>query len=334
MHDLTTSYLGLRLRNPLIAGAGPLSRKRETVEELEAAGVGAVTVYSLFQEQIENESAAFDHYRGRASHMHPETASYFPDLGNYLLEPDQYLAHLREIRKSVKVPVFGSLNGTSRGGWTEWARKLEQTGIDALELNVYAVQTDLAVSATEVESATLELVHEVCSQVRIPVAVKLSPFYTSLPHFVVKLGEAGAKGVVLFNRFLQPDLDVENMTVNSTARLSDSSDLGLPLRWTAILSGMVQPQICLSGGVHGGKDLLKALLAGARTVQVASELIQHGPERVGVVLKELLAWMTTGEYDSLDQLRGSMGQSKVKEPAAFERAHYMKALVSLDDKFI
>lgn len=334
MADLSTTYMGLKLRNPLVASASPLSRKRETIEALEHAGIGAVVVYSLFEEQIENEAAAHDHYRGRASNMHPEAQGYFPDLGNYTLEPDQYLEHLRAVKRKAKVPVFASLNGVSRGGWTEWAAKIEQTGVDGLELNVYSVPTSVELNAVELEAQLLDLVNEVAGRIKIPLAVKLSPFYTSLPNLVGRIGEAGAKSVVLFNRFLQPDLDPETLSVVTAARLSSSADLALPLRWTAILHGRVAPQIALSGGVHTGIDLLKALMAGAQVGQVASELIQSGPSRAGEILRELGAWMDNNEYSSVDQLRGSMSQGKVLDPAAFERAQYMKALVSLDDRFV
>lgn len=334
MAKISTTYLGLNLGSPLVASASPISKKIDNVVKLEEAGIGAVVVYSLLEEQILHEQAERDHFLSRATNSHPEALDYFPDLGKYNLEPDRYLAHLSAIRKAVKVPVIGSLNGVTRGGWTEWATKIEDTGVNALELNVYSIPTDPAVDGAAVENQLVELVSEVVSKVVVPVSVKLSPFYSSIPSLVSKIGAAGAKGVVLFNRFLQPDLDPENLAVQSTAKLSDSTDLNLPLRWTAILAGRVAPQIALSGGVGSGRDLLKALLAGAQVGQVASTVLAHGPDAVGRILTELGEWMDEQEYESVDQLRGSMSQKKVVDPTAFERAQYMRALTSLDDRFV
>ncbi|MBK9575663.1 MAG: dihydroorotate dehydrogenase-like protein [Fibrobacterota bacterium] len=334
MANISTSYLGLSLKSPLVASASPLSKKLENVVKLEDAGIGALVVYSLFEEQIIHEQADRDHFLSRGSNAHPEAQAYFPDLGSYNLEPDRYLAHLSAIRKSVKIPVIGSLNGVTRGGWTEWARRIEETGVNALELNVYSIPTDPVVDGVSVENQVVDLVAEVVGKVGIPVSVKLSPFYSSIPNLVARIGSAGAKGVVLFNRFLQPDLDPENLSVMSAAKLSDSSDLSLPLRWTAILSGRVAPQIALSGGVATGRDLLKALLAGAQVGQVASAILSQGSDVVGRMLTELGEWMDEQEYESVDQLRGSMSQKKVADPAAFERAQYMRALTSLDDRFV
>ncbi len=230
--------------------------------------------------------------------------------------------------------MIGSINGVTKGGWTEWAKRIEDTGVHALELNVYSVPTDPVVDGAAVEARVVDLVSEVVGKVRIPVSVKLSPFYSSIPNLVSRIGAAGAKGVVLFNRFLQPDLDPENLSVQSTAKLSDSSDLNLPLRWTAILAGRVAPQIALSGGVGTGRDLLKALLAGAQVGQVASAVLANGPDAVGRILSQLGEWMDEHEYESVDQLRGSMSQKKVVDPTAFERAQYMRALTSLDDRFV
>ncbi|HNY30016.1 MAG TPA: dihydroorotate dehydrogenase-like protein [Fibrobacteria bacterium] len=334
MANISTSYLGLSLRSPLVASASPISKKLENVAKLEEAGIGAVVVYSLFEEQILHEQAERDHFLSRATNVNPEALDYFPDLGSYNLEPDRYLAHLAAIRKAVEVPVIGSINGVTKGGWTEWAKRIEDTGVHALELNVYSVPTDPVVDGAAVEARVVDLVSEVVGKVRIPVSVKLSPFYSSIPNLVSRIGAAGAKGVVLFNRFLQPDLDPENLSVQSTAKLSDSSDLNLPLRWTAILAGRVAPQIALSGGVGTGRDLLKALLAGAQVGQVASAVLANGPDAVGRILSQLGEWMDEHEYESVDQLRGSMSQKKVVDPTAFERAQYMRALTSLDDRFV
>ncbi len=334
MAKLNTSYLGLELANPLIASASPLTRKVEHVQKLADAGIGAVVVYSLFEEQLRHESQEMDHFLARGSGMHPEALDYFPNLGNYNLGTEKYLDHLAAIRKAVSVPVIGSLNGYTRGGWTEWSRRIEATGVDALELNIYQMPTETDLAGAQVDEMVVDLVADVCSRIGIPVAVKLSPFYSSIPNLVRRLGMAGAKGVVLFNRFLQPDIDPENLAVNPAASLSTSEDLRLPLRWTAILAGRVPLEIALSGGIHSGRDLLKSLLAGAQVGQVASTLLQNGIGQIPSILKDLDTWMLEHEYDSVDQMRGSMSQRHVADPRAFERAQYMRALSSLDDKFV
>ena len=334
MGKLSTTYLGLDLANPLVASASPLSRKVDSVKRLVDAGIGAVVVYSLFEEQLRHEAQEFDHFLSRGANMHPEAMDYFPNLGDYNAGTEKYIAHLCALRSAVKVPLIGSLNGCTRGGWTEWARRIETTGVDALELNVYQVPTESDLAGAQIEEMVVDLVSDVCSRVSIPVAVKLSPFYSSLPNLVRRLGGAGAKGVVLFNRFLQPDLDPENLAVNPGASLSDPEDLRLPLRWTAILAGRAPVEIALSGGIHDGRALLKALLAGAQVGQIASTLIENGPGKIAGILDELGSWMRENEYDSVDQLRGSMSQRHVADPQAFERAQYMRALGSLDDRFL
>jgi dihydroorotate dehydrogenase (fumarate) len=334
MTKLSTTYLGLELANPLIASASPLSRKVDQVKKVVDAGIGAVVVYSLFEEQLRHEAHEMEHFLWRGTGSHPEAMDYFPNLGEYNSGTEKYIEHLSELRKAVKVPLIGSLNGYTRGGWTEWSRRIEATGVDALELNVYQMPTENDLSGAQVEEMVVDLVADVCSRVAIPVSVKLSPFYSSLPNLVRRIGMSGAKGVVLFNRFLQPDIDPDNLAVNPAATLSTSDDLRLPLRWTAILSGRVPVEIALSGGIHTGRDLLKALLAGAQVGQSASALLQGGADQVPKILGELAAWMKEHEYDSVDQLRGSMSQRHVADPRAFERAQYMRALSSLDDKFV
>ncbi|MCB9497666.1 MAG: dihydroorotate dehydrogenase-like protein [Fibrobacteria bacterium] len=334
MVQTNTTWMGLSLRNPLVASASPLTRKVEGAKRLADAGVGAIVMYSLFEEQFLHESKEFDHFLSRATHAHPEALDYFPDLGNYNLGPDEYLKHLEQVVKSVDVPVVGSLNGCTKGGWTEWAKRIEEAGAQALELNVYQVASDPDITSGTLEEKLGDLVVDVASRVKIPVSVKLSPFFTSLPNLAWRITLAGAKGVTLFNRFLQPDLDPDQLAVVPQATLSSSDDLRLPLRWTAILAGRVPAQIALSGGVHNAKDFVKAVMAGAQVVQVASELLQNGPQRAREIVDGAVAWMTEKEYDSFDQMRGSMSQAKVAEPWLFERAHYMKALSSLDDRFV
>jgi len=334
MAKLSTTYLGLELANPLVASASPLTRKVDHAKKLVDAGIGAIVVYSLFEEQLRHESQEMDHFLSRGSGANPEAMDYFPNLGEYNLGTEKYIDHLHALRSAIKVPLIGSLNGYTRGGWTEWARRIEETGVDALELNVYHMPTESELAGAQVEELVVDLVSDVCSRVTIPVSVKLSPFYSSLPNMVRRLSIAGAKGVVLFNRFLQPDLDPDNLAVNPGATLSTSEDLRLPLRWTAILSGKHPVQIALSGGIHSGNDLLKALMAGAQVGQVASALIQDGAGKVPQILSQLGLWMKEHEYDSVDQLRGSMSQRHVVDPRAFERAQYMRALSSLDDRFL
>ncbi len=255
--DLTTTYLGLALRNPLVASASPLSRRVDSVRQMEDAGVAAVVMYSLFEEEIAAESSRLHRSLEAGTHSYAESLTYLPDLGEYALAPERYLEHLSHLKRSVRIPILGSLNGTSPGGWVEYARRIEEAGADALELNLYAVPTDPTMTGSQLEERYLELVHEVCAEVRISVAVKLSPFYTSLPHFARQLVEAGASGLVLFNRFYQPDFDLERLEVVPNLELSTSHDLRLPLRWIAILSGRVGADFALTSGVHSAQDVLK-----------------------------------------------------------------------------
>ncbi len=328
--DLSTTYLGLRLKNPLVVSASPLSKKLQTVRRLEEAGAAAIVMYSLFEEQITHESYELDHYLEHRSHSHAEALSYFPDLGHYNLEPELYLEHLHRVKQAVQIPVIGSLNGISTGGWIDYAQKIEQAGADALELNCYYLPTDFDVSSSELEQTYIDLVKAVRATIKIPLAVKLSPFFTALPYTAKRLVEAGADGLVLFNRFYQPDLDCEILEVVPNLALSTSHDLRLPLRWIAILYGRIQTDFALTSGVHSARDVLKAMMAGANVAMMASELLAHGAVRLTTIEAELRRWMEEHEYESVTSMRGSMSQRAVAEPAAFERAHYMKALNSLD----
>jgi dihydroorotate dehydrogenase (fumarate) len=328
MPDLTTTYLGLPLRNPLVASASPLSRSLDSVRRLEEAGAAAVVMYSLFEEQITHECLELDHYLQLGTHSYAESMTYFPDLDTYNVGPERYLEHLHRMKASVRIPVIGSLNGVTSGGWTEYARKIEEAGADALELNIYFLSADPDVSGADLESSYLRLVADICEQVNIPVAVKLTPFFTALPHFTGKLVQAGASGLVLFNRFYQPDFDLETLEVVPTLHLSSSHDLLLPLRWVAMLYGRVRADLALTGGVHTAEDVLKATMAGATSVMLASELLAHGPRRLTEIVRDLAAWMEEHEYTSIAQMRGSMSQQAVADPSAFERANYMKVLNS------
>lgn len=332
MSDLTTSYLGLTLSNPVVASASPLSKRVETVQRLEDAGVGAIVLYSLFEEQITHQSLELDHYLTLGTDTYAESLSYFPDLDRYNVGPEPYLEHLAQVKRAVSVPVIGSLNGVSSGGWIDYARRIEEAGADALELNLYFVPTDPEKPGTEIENMYLELVADVRSEIKIPLAVKLSPFVTSLPNMARHFVEAGVNGLVLFNRFYQPDIDIESLEVLPSLELSTSADLRLPLRWIAILYGRVHADLALTSGIHQAEDVAKAVMAGASVAMMASELIAHGVRRVTTILAELETWLQDHDYDSLAQMRGSMSQRGVAEPAAFERAHYMKALNRFDRK--
>jgi dihydroorotate dehydrogenase (fumarate) len=328
MTDLTTSYLGLELKNPLVASASPLSRKIDRAKKLEEAGIGAIVMYSLFEEQIIHESLELDHYLNRGSDSFAEALSYLPDGGLYGITPEKYLNQVAGLKKAVKIPVIGSLNGVSTGGWTDYARRIEEAGADALELNMYYIPTDLEMTSSDIEDTQVELVAEVKSAIKIPLAVKISPFVTSIPNFTKRLAEAGADGLVLFNRFYQPDFDLDELEILHSLDLSTSSELRLPLRWISILHGKLNVDFALTSGVHTYTDVLKAMMAGAKVAMMASNLLHHGEQAVGPILSELEAWMREREYESIKQMQGSMSQKSVREPAAFERANYMKVLNS------
>jgi dihydroorotate dehydrogenase (fumarate) len=328
MLDLTTTYLGLKLKNPLVASASPLSKKVESARQLEDAGVSAIVMYSLFEEQIIQESLKLHRDLTRGTESYAEAISYLPDYGTYSIGPESYLEHLNKIKSAVNIPVIGSLNGVSTGGWVDYARKIEQAGADALELNLYFLATDPELSSAELEASHISLVKDIRQQVSIPIAVKLSPFYSSLPHFARQLVNAGANGLVLFNRFYQPDFDLDELEVVPNLVLSNSNELRLPLRWIAILYGRVQADFALTSGVHTASDVIKAMMAGARVAMVASEFLQRGIGRASEILADVQHWMEEHEYASIQQMQGSMSQQAVAEPAAFERANYMRALSS------
>jgi dihydroorotate dehydrogenase (fumarate) len=331
MTDLSTNYLGLKLKNPLVASASPLSKKVEQVKRMEEAGVAAVVMYSLFEEQIIHESLELDHFLVRGTESFAEAITYLPDAGTYSLLPDRYVANVEKLKKSVDIPIIGSLNGVSKGGWTRYARLIQDAGADALELNLYYIQTDPATSAKEIEDVQVDLVADIKSSIKIPLAVKLSPFYTSFPHFAKRLVTAGANGLVLFNRFYQPDFDIEELNVSYSIDLSSSSALRLPLRWIAMLYGRLNVDFALTSGVHSARDILKAMMAGANVAMMASKLLYSGLDCVSNILAELQSWMEEHEYESIHQMQGSMSQKSVAEPSAFERANYMKVLSSFRD---
>jgi dihydroorotate dehydrogenase (fumarate) len=330
--DLKTQYLGLELKNPLVAAASALSKKTSYVKQMEDAGISAVVMYSLFEEQITHDSLAFNYFMERGTERFAESLDYFPDLDQYNVGPDQYLRQIQKNKEAVDIPIIGSLNGVSNTGWIEYAQKMEQAGADALELNTYYISTNPDITASQLEENYVELVKAVCDNVYIPVAVKLSPFFSALPNLITRLVDAGADGVVLFNRFVQPDIDIENLEVDSTLHLSTSAELLLPLRWMALLYGRVNTDLALTTGVHTGLDLVKSVMAGANVAMVASEFVANGIGQASPMLAEMENWMTAYEYKSVEKMRGSMSQKKVENPAAFERANYMKALQSYDNR--
>lgn len=331
MTDLSTTYLGMKLKSPIVASASPLSKKVEHVQRMEEAGIAAVVMYSLFEEQIIHESLELDHYLNRGANAFAEAMSYLPEAGTYSLLPEKYLENLTKLKKAVGIPVIGSLNGVSKGGWVRYARFIQDAGADALELNLYYLPADPALTAQELENTQVDLVADVKSSIKIPLAVKLSPFYTSLPHFTQRLAQTGADALVMFNRFYQPDFDIEELTIAHTLDLSTSSELRLPLRWISILHGRLDVDFALTSGVHGATDVLKAMMAGAKVAMMASELLSSGVGCVPVILTEIRNWMETHEYESIRQMQGSLCQKFVAEPAAFERANYMKVLSSFRD---
>jgi dihydroorotate dehydrogenase (fumarate) len=326
--DLSTKYLGLHLAHPIMPGASPLADDLDNVKRLEDAGASAIVMRSLFEEQIVREQlGAHAHFDAHAE-SYAEALSYVPPTSVFALGPDTYLEQLHKIRAAVRVPVIASLNGTTPGGWMEYARLMEQAGAHALELNLYVLPTDPDESGQVVEERLLSVVASVCSGVGIPVAVKLSPFFSSLPHFAKRLFLAGAEGVVLFNRFYQPDIDVEQLDVVRSLHLSDSSELLLRLRWLAMLSGRTELSLAASGGVHTSLDAVKAMMSGAHAVQIVSALLKRGPGYLREVIAGVASWLEEHEYESVTQLTGSMSLVRCPEPAAYERANYMTLLQS------
>ncbi|NTV73955.1 MAG: dihydroorotate dehydrogenase-like protein [Holophaga sp.] len=324
--NMKTTYLGLQLDHPIMAGASPLGADLDAVRRLEDAGAAAITLPSLFEEQITREESGTLYDLDGHANSFAEATSYFPTVDEMTLGPESYLNQLRRVKAAVKVPVIGSLNGITNSGWLDYARKMEQAGADALELNIYYLATNPFETADMVEKRTLEIVRTVKSSVKIPVAVKLSPFFSSLAHFAKVLEGSGADALVLFNRFYQPDLDIENLEVVPALQLSSSSTLRMRLRWLALLYSHISMPMAVTGGVHTAEDAVKATMAGATGIQMVSATLKHGPERITEVRDGLAAWMEEHEYESLEQMRGSLSLMKCPNPQAFERANYMRVL--------
>jgi dihydroorotate dehydrogenase (fumarate) len=326
--DLSTTYLGLELAHPLVPSASPLSESLDGIRRLEDAGAAAVVMHSLFEEQLTAESRRLDHYLSYATDAYAEALTYFPEPETFHVGPERYLETLRRAKEAVDIPVIASLNGVSPGGWVEYARLIEQAGADALELNVYYLSTDPEVSGAEVEAKVVDVVRAVRAALHIPLAVKLGPYYSAMAHMARQLTDAGANGLVLFNRFYQPDLDLDRLEVVPNLVLSTSPEMRLPLRWVAILFGRLPVDLAITSGVRTYEDVLKGLMAGACVTMMASELLRGGLGRIGEVLEAVEGWMMTHGYESVRQMQGSMSQWNVEDPAAFERANYLKVLQS------
>ena len=326
--DLSTTYLGLTLRTPLVPSASPLSEELDDIRRMEDAGAAAVVLYSLFEEQLRSDRLELYHHLTYGIESYAEALSYFPEPPQFHLGPEEYLEHIRRAKAAVKIPVIASLNGASLGGWVDYARKIQQAGADALELNVYYIPTDPQVPADAVEMRYVEILRAVKGEVTIPVAVKLGPFFSNMAHMAARLDAAGANALVLFNRFYQPDIDLDTLTVEPRVVLSRSQTTRLPLRWIAILSGRLQADLAATGGVHSAADALKMLLVGANVTMLCSALLAHGIEYLRTIEQEMVRWLEEHEYTSVRQLRGSMSQRHCEDPSAFERSQYIRALKS------
>ena len=326
--DLTTNYLGLKLRTPLVPSASPLSEEIDNIKKMEDAGASAVVLYSLFEEQLLQDRAELARNLEQGTESFAEALSYFPKSDDYRLGPEEYLKHITKAKKAVRIPIIASLNGSSTGGWTHYAKLIQQAGADALELNIYQIPTDAGVSAEKIERGYLDILKAVKSEVTIPVAVKLSPFFTNFANVAKRLDDAGANALVLFNRFYQPDIDLDTLEVKPNILLSTPMAMRLPLRWIAILYGRLHANLAATSGIHRGTDALKVLMAGADVTMLCSVLIRHGVHQISVIEREMTAWMEEHEYESVSQLKGSLSQKKCPAPSEFERAQYLRALSS------
>jgi len=326
MTDLSTTYLGLKLRSPLVVSASPLSRDLDGIRRLEQAGASAVVLYSLFEEQLRQEEVDLNYHLTAGTESFAESLTYFPQASEFHTGPEGYLKHIRKAKAAVKIPVIASLNGSTLGGWTKFAAEIERAGADAIECNVYYIPTDPTVSAAHIEQTYLDILQAVKATVTIPVAIKLSPFFSNLSNMAHRLDEAGADALVLFNRFYQPDIDLEELEIRPNVLLSTPQALRLPLTWIGILHGRVKASLAATGGVHAAEDAVKLLMVGANVTMMCSSLIRHGIDHLRHVERELRDWMEAHEYESVAQMQGSMSQLKCSDPGAFERAQYMRAV--------
>jgi dihydroorotate dehydrogenase (fumarate) len=327
--DLSTTYLGLKLRTPLVPSASPLSEEVDGIKAMEDAGAPAVVLYSLFEEQLRQDRVELAQALDHGTFSYPEALTYFPEPETFHLGPEDYLKHVANAKAAVKIPIIASLNGSSAGGWTQYAKAIQEAGADALELNIYYIPTDLNQSGQDVEEIYLEILQGVKSKVTIPVAVKLSPFFTNFANMASRLDRAGADGLVLFNRFYQPDIDLETLEVKPNILLSTPMAMRVPLRWVALLYGRLRANLAATSGIHRASDVLKMLMAGADVTMICSALIRHGVRQISVIERDLVAWMEEHEYASVAQLKGSLSQKNCPDPSTFERVQYMRAISKL-----
>jgi dihydroorotate dehydrogenase (fumarate) len=331
--NITTNYLGLTLKSPLIASASPLSESLDNLKRIEDAGAGAVVLFSLFEEQIRNEREMMNHFMTLGTESHAEAVSYFPEPDEYHTGPQQYLQLIRRAKEVIDIPVIASLNGVSIGGWTSFARRMEEAGADALELNVYYIPTDMNLSGQQVEQTYIDILKAVKAAVKIPVAIKLSPFFSNFAHMARDLDTVGADALVMFNRFYQPDIDIETLEVKPHVLLSTAQDLRLPLTWIGILFGKVKASLAATSGVHTSDDVVKLILAGANVTMMTSALLKNGIDHIRTVENGLQQWMADHDYQSVSQMRGAVSQMHAEDPSAFERAQYMRALTNYNPAF-
>lgn len=325
--DLTTTYLGLTLRSPLVVGAAaPLTEDLDNLKRIEDSGAAAVVLHSLFEEQLRQDRLELSHHMENGTESFAEALTYFPEPDFYHIGPETYLDHIRKAKESLDIPVIASLNGSTVGGWTSYARQIEEAGADALELNIYSIPTDLNLTSSQIEKTYLDILQAVKSNISLPVAVKLSPYFSNMANMARQLSLAGADALVLFNRFYQPDIDIEELDVKPHVLLSTPQDLRLPMRWIAILYGHINAQLAATGGVHKAPDVVRMIMAGADITMLVSVLLRHGIEHLSVIDRDLRQWLEEHEYESLRQMRGSMSQRNCPDPSEFERAQYMKAI--------
>jgi len=329
MIDLTTYYMGMKLRTPLVVSASPLSQEIGSIRRLEEVGASAVVLYSLFEEQLRQESVELDYHLNAGTESFAESLTFFPQASEYRLGPEGYLEHIRKARQAVGIPIIASLNGATAGGWAEYAKEIEQAGADALECNIYSIPTDPDVSSAEIEQTYIDIVKSVKKSVSIPVAVKISPYFSNLANMAKRLDQAGANALVLFNRFYQPDIDLEELEIRPNVLLSTPQALRLPLTWIGILYGRVQASLAGTSGVHDAPDVIKLLMAGANVTMMCSALLRNGIDHLRYVEDGVVEWMQKHEYESVQQMQGSMSQLRCPDPGAFERAQYMRAVKSL-----
>ncbi len=331
--DLSTTYLGLKLRTPLIPSASPLSQYIDNIKRMEDAGASAVVMHSLFEEQVRLEDYELHHHLTYGTNSFPEALTYFPEMSEFKVGPVEYLEHIAKAKSMVKIPIIASLNGCSPGGWTHYAKLMEDAGADAIELNIYNVPTDMDLTGEEIEKSYLNIVRSVKDEVKIPVAVKLSPYFTNMANMAKKLDNVGANGLVLFNRFYQPDINLEELEIEPNVMLSTPQSLRLPMRWIAILYGKLNADLAATSGIQKGRDAIKMLMVGAKVTMIASTLLRHGIGHIQTIEQEIINWMTENEYESIAQMQGSMSQRYCPEPSAFERAQYIKVLQSYKPQF-